>query len=77
MGGVEQETLYIRMRVEDSETVSFEAGCEEDAVRPVGRVTKATPGRWVGVKAGLYTVNETNAQGGSVSADYFVFEHVE
>ncbi len=77
LGGVEQETLYIRMRVEDSETVSFEAGCEEDAVRPVGRVTKATPGRWVGVKAGLYTVNETNAQGGSVSADYFVFEHVE
>lgn len=33
------------MKVATSEEVSFEAGCEEDALRPAGRVTKATPGR--------------------------------
>lgn len=74
IGAVEKDTLYIRMKVAASEEISFEAGCEEDALHPVGRVTKAAPGRWVGVKAGLYTVNEANGRGGSISADYFVFE---
>ncbi len=74
IGAVEKDILYIRMKVAASEDVSFEAGGEEDALRPAGRATKATPGRWVGVKAGLYTVNETGGRGGSVSADYFVFE---
>jgi hypothetical protein len=35
---------------------------------------EATPGRWVGVKAGLTAINESGISGGSMAVDYFVFE---
>lgn len=74
VGVVEKDVLYIRMKVTGSENISFEAGCEEDALLPVGTQTKATPGRWVGVKAGIYAINDAGRRDGSVLVDYFVFE---
>ncbi len=74
IGVVERDTLYIRMKVAGSENISFEMGYEENALSDVGRVTKATPGRWVGVKVGMFAVNEAGSKGGSVAADYFVFQ---
>lgn len=71
---VMENTIYIRMKVEKSENIVFEVGCDEKNFRRVGKVTQATPGRWVGVKAGLFAINESDAGEGNVTADYFVFE---
>lgn len=74
LGTVEEETVYLRMRVEKETYVSFEMGYEEDTLWPVGRTVEALPGRWVGVKAGLAAIREEEGDGGSVTADFFVFE---
>ena len=65
------------MKVREENFVSFEAGVSEEQFKAVGEVIEATPGRWVGVKVGLFAINEENAKGGSVACDYFVFEKLE
>lgn len=77
LGQVEQDTLYIRMKVEKETYVSFEIGYLEDAFSPIGETITATPGRWVGVKAGLAIWNEKDVTGGKLLADYFVFEPLQ
>ncbi len=74
LGTVEGDTLCIRMRVEHSEDILFEAGSTEQTLSGIGRLTQTTPGRWVGVKVGLFAINESHSVGGSVSAEYFAFE---
>ena len=71
--GLDNATLYIRMRVEKEEYVSFEISCDGERFEAIGETVQATPGRWVGVKAGLFAMNELAVVGGSVTADYFVF----
>ena len=73
---VEGDTLYIRMRVEKEEDISFEIGYSEETFTPIGETVQATPGRWVGVKAGLFAVNEKNLPCGSIYADYFVYQNL-
>lgn len=68
------DTVWLRMRVEQEETVCFEIGCGEEAFRPVGEAVQATPGRWVGVKAGLFAINEKGKEGGACKIDFFVFQ---
>lgn len=75
--GWQQERIWLRMRVERSEDISFAVSADGEKYRSVGRTTKATPGRWVGVKAGLFVLNETGVHGGSVAADFFVYTKLE
>jgi Beta-xylosidase len=71
------ETLYLRMLVKQETEVSFCYSLAEDGeYRPVGEMVEATPGRWVGVKAGLTAINEGGVPGGSAAVDYFVFEEL-
>ncbi len=77
LGEVTQDTVYLRMTVKDSKTVSFEIGQDEEHFAPVGSPVEAAPGRWVGVKAGLTVFNEKGQTGGSIQADYFVFESLD
>lgn len=72
--GLWQETLYMRMLVRKEKEISFEIGLREDSFRPAGAKTQASPGRWVGVKAGLFAIRETAGKGGALYADYFVFD---
>ena len=71
---LDTNTLYVRMRVEKETDISFEISTDEKSFRTVGNTTQATPGRWVGVKAGLFALNEKKLPGGSMGAEYFVFE---
>ena len=73
----QQERIWFRMRVERSEDISFAVSEDGEEYRSVGRTTKATPGRWVGVKAGLFAINEAGAHGGSVAVDFFVYSKLE
>ena len=73
---IESDTLHIRMRVEKEEDVSFEISCDGEIFEPIGETVQATPGRWVGVKAGLFAINEKPSGGGSLTADYFVFRNL-
>ena len=62
------------MKVEKENYRTFYVGTTEDDLQPVGRMVEATPGRWVGVKDGLFVLNEQGANGGSVASDYFVYQ---
>lgn len=73
----QQERIWLKMRVERSEDISFAVSADGEEYRSVGRTTKATPGRWVGVKAGLFAINETGAHGGSVAVDFFAYSKPE
>lgn len=72
-----EELLYFRMKVEKSEDVSFEVSTDGEHFRAAGKTVRATPGRWVGVKAGLFALNEQGRKEGRVSVDYFVFEGLQ
>ena len=74
LGAVEQDTLYLRMKVKEAAYVSFEAGSSEDRLAPAGRTVEAAPGRWVGVKAGLAAIHEQGPESGHIQVDYFVFQ---
>ncbi len=71
-----EEQMYFRMRVKEAEEVSFEVSTDGEHFLDAGRTVQATPGRWVGVKAGLFALNEQGRQEGRISADYFVFESI-
>lgn len=64
------------MKVKKAEDVSFEVSADGEQFQPAGRTVQTTPGRWVGVKAGLFALNEQDRQDGRISADYFVFEKI-
>ena len=74
LGAVEQDVICIRMKVKKAACVSFEAGSSEERLTPVGRTVEASPGRWVGVKAGLAAIHERGPERGRVQVDYFVFQ---
>ena len=74
---LEADVLYVRMKVEREEDISFEISVDEKSFRAIGTMTKATPGRWVGVKAGLFSMNEKGRSGGVLRAEYFVFEELD
>jgi beta-xylosidase len=85
LGTWDADGLCLRMLVEKSLYISFEIGEEEHWI-PIGNVTEATPGRWVGVKAGLVAFHEDTEElqpslnqsdhelhTGYVDVDYFLF----
>ncbi len=76
LGEVTENTVYIKMLVEQEDKVSFEMGYAEEETKAVGEDMNAEPGRWVGVKAGLFAINEQETCGGSVVADWFVFSEI-
>ncbi|WP_276949083.1 glycoside hydrolase family 43 protein [Acetatifactor muris] len=67
------DTLYIRMRVEEGSRISWEAGDSGDNLHPVGTVTEALPGRWVGVKSGLTAMHEGEGSCGKLTVEAFVY----
>lgn len=71
---VKKDELYLRMKVEKAKVVSFYYSYDEENWNFAGETVQATPGRWVGVKAGLYAVHEGETAGGYMRARYFVFE---
>ena len=74
LGAVERDVLYIRMKVKEAAYVSFEVGNREDHLAPIGRTVEASPGRWVGVKAGLTAIHERGPESGHIQVDHFVFQ---
>lgn len=70
------EHMYFRMSVKGAEDVSFEVSTDGEHFLAAGRTVQAAPGRWVGVKAGLFALNGQGRQEGKISVDYFVFESI-
>ena len=76
LGEWNSDVIYIQMKVEKETYRTFYVGTTEENLQPVGHMVEATPGRWVGVKDGLFAINEQGAAGGSVAADYFVYQEL-
>ncbi len=68
------DVLYLRMKVVQEKWVSFAYSSDGDNWSEAGPATEASPGRWVGVKAGLYAIHKGHGAGGKMQAEYFVFE---
>ena len=73
LGKVPGDVIYLRMKVEEETYVSYDYSLGGEFI-PLGGKTEATAGRWVGVKVGLYAIHEGEGEGGSLKADYFVFQ---
>ena len=76
LGEWNSDVIYIQMKVEKETYRTFYVGTTEENLQPVGQMVEATPGRWVGVKDGLFAINEQGTAGGSVAADYFVYQEL-
>jgi beta-xylosidase len=66
--------LFLRMQVRREKEISFSYSLDGTEYISAGETTEATPGRWVGVKAGLFAVHEGEQEPGFVEAAAFVFE---
>lgn len=66
------DALFFRIRVEDAKKVSFFYSEDGEHYKQAGEAVQAAPGRWVGVKAGLFAISETNT-GGFLKVKEFVF----
>lgn len=79
LGKVESDVLYLRMKVEKESLISFAYSYDEETWTEAGETIATTPGRWVGVKAGLFAIHEDETENaptcGYMKADYFVFEN--
>ena len=62
------------MYVKREQYVSFACSADGTEFIPVGRETEASPGRWVGVKTGLFAINETGKSGGCVQIGSYLYE---
>lgn len=71
------DAVYLRMYVEDELRVSFAYSTDGTEYVKAGEVIETTPGRWVGVKAGLFAIHEGEGEGGFGKAEYFVFEELK
>ena len=63
--------VEMQMVIDEEENIIFYV----DGLRePVGSIEKATAGRLVGAKVGLFAINKLGANPGSVDVDYFLFD---
>lgn len=74
LGKTDTDVLYLRMRVEKEKDISFLFSSDGLHFTPVGDKVTATPGRWVGVKAGLFAIHEGAGKPGYLQTDAFLFE---
>ena len=56
LGEWNSDVIYIQMKVEKETYRTFYVGTTEENLQPVGQMVEATPGRWVGVKDGLFAI---------------------
>mgnify|MGYP000010613316 FL=1 len=76
LGEWNSDVIYMQMKVEKETYRTFYVGTTEENLQPVGQMVEATPGRWVGVKDGMFAINEQGAAGGSVAVDYFAYQEL-
>lgn len=74
LGDVKADELYLRMYVEKESLVSFAYSYDGEIWSLAGEKSETTPGRWVGVKAGLYAIHVGEGKGGNMQVEYFLFE---
>lgn len=71
---LEKDEFYLRMNVAEDGMVDYEYSYDNKNFNSIGNRTGMTPGRWVGVKAGLFCMNREMVTGGGLIVDSFVFE---
>lgn len=64
--------ILIRMKVDKKGIVSWSVK-QEGKLKRVGESILMTPGRWVGVKCGLFAVNRKDMLGGNLKVSSFIF----
>lgn len=68
-----KDQVFILMNVKKDGNVDFEYSYDDSTYRKLGDTVEMTPGRWVGVKAGLFCINKGGESKGHLVAESFVF----
>lgn len=68
------ERVFLQMTVEQESRVSFAYSLDGESYIPAGSLSEATPGRWVGVKAGLFAVHEGKGAAGRAAFEGFFYD---
>lgn len=68
-----QNQISLFMTIRQQETVSFSYSILEEEEITVGKPVTMTPGRWVGVKTGLFCVCLEEEQAGNTKVEYFLY----
>lgn len=71
---IEGDLIYIRMKLEKEKDISFSFSTDGSRYEEAGKTVSMTPGRWVGVKAGLFALNKEGRSKGEAAFDYFLYE---
>lgn len=82
-GTAEQETLvmsvkasaiYVRVTVEQKTACTFSSSIDEKKFTPAPASFRATPGKWIGARAGLFCSRDKMNDSGYVAVDWFRVE---
>ncbi len=71
---VTTDTIYLQLKVEKESRITYAYSEDGVSYHSVGETHDTAPGRWVGVKSGLFSINEKGTKGGKIRAEYFVFD---
>lgn len=73
---LDSDIVYIRLEVRDATHIKYYYSTDGVNYMAAGEESDTTAGRWVGVKSGLFILNEKGNTEGVLEADYFVFEEL-
>ncbi|MBP3543106.1 MAG: glycoside hydrolase, partial [Lachnospiraceae bacterium] len=70
------DKVFLRMKVEKEKYISFYYSLDGEKYEQVGATSETAPGRWVGVKSGLFAVHEGEGDGGKAAFEGFFFDKI-
>lgn len=77
---IHADKVYLRMKVEKEKDVTFYYSLDGEQFEQTGRTSETAPGRWVGVKAGLFAVHENDyekvSNAGKAVFEGFFFDRI-
>lgn len=76
LGRWKEKELLLQMKVDKKGKVTWFVKQEKQYKR-IGESIQMTPGRWVGVKCGLFAINYKKHPGGKLKVDSFIFQKIK
>lgn len=76
-GFITEQTIEIKMIVRKAKAIQFVFTKDGEEWIEIGDMAQTTPGKWVGVKSGLFCYNPYEKTNGYIEADYFIYNKLD
>lgn len=70
------DKVFLRMKVEKEKFITFYYSLDGENYEQAGEMSETAPGRWVGVKSGIFAVHEGEGDGGKASFEGFFYDEI-